>query len=795
MVSKSKRENLVRFRYQIVGSVQGMGFRPFVWRLATSLKLAGSVCNNASGVVIDAQGEQSKLEQFERQLRSELPFGASIENVARESSEPVHDRTRFEIGPSQEGDEPGPPRLLPDLSVCEDCRREFENPEDRRYRYPFINCTACGPRFTIIREAPYDRERTTMNRFQMCEQCHQEYLEPQSRRFHAQPIACPDCGPRVWYCDAEKDREFVGPALSDPIGDDAIERFHREIARGQVVAVKGIGGFHLVCDPLQADAVERLRQWKQRSQKPFALMVKDLETANSLATLTPLECESLQGRDAPIVIVAKRPQSSKQRQNMLDRVAPQSNRVGLMLPYSPLHLLLLEQHSALIVTSANLSDEPIVHPNQDALALLSPIADGFLLHDRPIQTACDDSVVMRQDHQIMPVRVGRGIAPRIVPLASDGPCVLALGGDLKSAFCFAIGDRAWMSPHIGDLDAAATMVRLAREIDHFEAAFRLRPDAVAADMHPGYHSRRFAEAYASRRGIPCIEIQHHRAHVASLRAEHVQDKADGELITCCFDGTGYAPDGTIWGGEWFAHDGDGPTHVAQLAPVPLPGGDLCARKPSRSCLAFLHHCGLEWSDGLPAVTSTSQQEQRVLRRQLERELNCVSSSSAGRWFDAVSALLGLCQVNTYEGEAAVRLEQAAEGVTSPLTSTADMFTVRKVEASDANATPRWIVDLRPTLRWLVRSRLDGRVDIERCAAAFHHVIADIVVDVCLRTRDGDGQPQVGLTGGVFQNRLLTQRVRDAFAARGMNVWTHSSVPPNDGGLALGQAVIARRLLM
>lgn len=796
MASNSKSEDLVCFRYQIVGSVQGMGFRPFVWRLATSLKLVGSVCNHASGVVVDVQGELAKLERFEQQLRTDLPVGASIEDLVREAREPARDASEFLIAGSHEGDEFGPPRLLPDLAVCEECRREFENPDDRRYRHPFINCTACGPRFTIIQEAPYDRERTTMSRFRMCEQCRQEYLDPQSRRFHAQPIACHECGPSVWFRHAEDNGNFeaFGPTVNDHRGDDAINRFHCEIARGKVLAVKGVGGFHLICDPHHGAAVERLRQWKQRSHKPFALMVKDLVEATALATLDRFERESIQGKDAPIVIVAKRPQSSKPRQGMLDRVAPHSNRVGLMLPYSPLHLRLLEQTPVLIVTSANLPDEPIVHTNSDALKSLSPIADGFLLHDRPIQTACDDSVVMHHEDQLMPVRIGRGIAPRVVPLASEGPSILALGGDLKSAFCFAIGDRAWVSPHIGDLDAAATMDRLAREIDHFEDAFRLTPDAVAVDLHPGYHSRRFAEAYASRRGIPCLKIQHHKAHVAALRAEHIRDHAEGSVITCCFDGTGYAPDGTIWGGEWFVDDGNGPKHIAQLAPVPLPGGDLCAKKPSRTCLAYLHHCGLEWMDVLPAMASTSQQEHRVLRQQLDRGINCISSSSAGRWFDAVSALLGLCQINTYEGEAAMRLEQAAEGVESPLKATSAMFTIRKVENPEMGATMRWTVDLRPTLRWLVRSRLNRQLDVAQCASAFHHVIADTVLSLCLRIRGEDASIRVGLTGGGFQNQILTRRVREGLSSHGIGVSTHSLVPPNDGGLALGQAVIARRLL-
>jgi hydrogenase maturation protein HypF len=638
--------------------------------------------------------------------------------------------------------------VSPDIAVCADCLAEMDDPGDRRFGYPFINCTNCGPRFTITIRLPYDRPNTTMAGFEMCSDCAREYHDPADRRFHAQPIACPACGPRLWF-------EGAGARLEGTVA--AIAAARAALAAGEILAVKGVGGYHLACDATSDAAVARLRARKSRPGKPLAVMVADLAEAERLAVVSPGERKLLTSPQRPIVLL-------RGRGRVCPEVAPRNPMLGVLLPYTPLHHLLLRECGPLVMTSGNLSDEPICYREDDARVRLGAIADCWLTHDRPIHVPCDDSVIRWADEAELPIRRSRGYAPLPIRLPFDVVPSIAAGGDVKNTFCLGAGGDAWMSQHIGDMGSVETLAAFERSVQQFEDVYRVRPERVVADSHPGYTTRRWSERRA--RGSPVL-VQHHHAHVASVMVEHGLPFGQ-RVLGFAFDGTGYGSDGAIWGGEVLLAGYDSCERVAHLRYVPLPGGDAAIRKPYRTALAHLRAAGVPWSEDLAPVVAAGPAELRVLERQLERGVQCVPTSSMGRLFDAVSSLVGVRQVATYEAEAAIELEAVAEPhVHEP-------------------CGYRLGLDPGPMLHAMVADLRRGE-PVGRIAAGFHVAVAQLVADV-VRSSSVD---VVALCGGVWQNALLLHLARARLAEQAVTVLTHRIVPPNDGGLALGQLVVSR----
>jgi len=740
-----------RVALRVTGVVQGVGFRPFVHGLATELGVAGHVGNDTHGVFIEIEGDAEALEEFRVRLERDAPPAARIETIVARDLAPTGEDA-FRIVPSV-GEPTGSALVSPDLATCDECLAELEDPADRRYRYPFINCTNCGPRFTITLATPYDRPGTTMAPFVMCERCRREYDDPADRRFHAQPNACPVCGPRVWIEDA------AGELAGDPI--DAARRLVRE---GLIVAVKGLGGFHLACDAFSDEAVALLRERKGRVDKPFAVMVRDVATARSIAVVGAEEEALLISVERPIVLLAKRPGSG-----LSDLVAPGNGYVGVMVAYTPLHRLLLDSGDVWIMTSGNRSQEPIAHRNDEARRRLADLADAFVMHDRDIHVPVDDSVVRILDGVELPVRRSRGYTPFPVPLPFEVAPILATGGELKATFCLTEGAHAFMSQHIGDMENLETLEAFTRAVEHLQGLFRIEPRVLATDLHPRYLSAGWAERVAG--GRPLIRVQHHHAHIAAVMAEH---GVEGPVIGFSFDGTGYGTDGTIWGGEVLLAGYDRFERVAHLGPVPLPGGDVTVRRPYRMALAHLWAAGMPWEPDLPPVATAPPGEARVVRAQLERGFNTVATSSMGRLFDAVAALAGVRQEVTYEAQAAIELEALVD---------------ETVDGAYAFGWDGEIIDPAPVLRAVVADRRAG-VPAGVIAARFHRGVAEVIVRVAAALRERFELGTVGLSGGVFQNVTLTTLVRRGLETAGFRVLVHRLVPPNDGGLALGQAMVA-----
>jgi hydrogenase maturation protein HypF len=763
------------------GLVQGVGFRPFVHALARRHGLTGHVGNDSSGVFIEVQGPPTAVEDFQRDLRERRPPLAVIDAVGVEEL-PAREERDFVIVESRRRDDLSTP-ISPDIATCDDCLRELFDTADRRYRYPFLNCTNCGPRFTILRDIPYDRTQTTMAGFPMCPACEAEYHDPTNRRFHAQPNACPTCGPRLWLVPSAKVSEAAARPVDYgpwPQGEEALRLAREALAEGQVVAIKGLGGFHLACDATDAEAVARLRARKGRVDKPFALMAASPASACAYVEIDDHEERLLTSRARPIVLLRRRTGPADVRP-IAEGVAPGNAFLGVMLPYTPLHHLLVGDRP-LVMTSGNLSDEPIAHDNAEALTRLAPLADAFLLHDRPIHAVCDDSVVRVFDGAEAPVRRSRGYAPFPVawPGSGSGPTVLAVGGELKATFCLARPPYAYLSQHIGDMGNLETLEAFARAEAHFRALFRAEPAVVACDSHPGYLSARWAGRFAEGRGLPLIAVQHHHAHAASVMLEHGLDGAR-PVIGVILDGTGYGLDGAIWGGEVLLADYRGFRRLAHLKYIPLPGGDAAIRRPYRSALAHLWAAGLPWDDDLPCVAACPEAERRVLRRQLERSLNCVPTSSMGRLFDAVAALIGVRQTVTYEAQAAIEMESRCDERDE---GTCGAFALEVPEADGPV-----VVDPAPLLRSIaaeLRRGVPGTV----LAGRFHHAVAGAVVVLARWARDHTGVGSVALSGGVFQNMLLLRRATDRLHDEGFEVLVHRRVPANDGGLSLGQAAVA-----
>ncbi len=767
------RDHRVRRRFQITGLVQGVGFRPFVYVTAAELALSGSVLNDTSGVTAEVEGPPGAVEAFAERLRTQAPPLAVIESIAVSDVEPTGG-TGFVIDDSQHG--AGRRTLAsPDVATCDDCLHELADPHDRRFRHPFITCTNCGPRFTIITDLPYDRPATTMADFAMCDQCQGEYDDPADRRFHAQPIACPDCGPRLEYVDDD------GRVAGD---GEALAYARHRLSAGAILAIKGIGGYHLVCDAENQDAVNELRRRKQRGNKPFAVMVADLASARDIVTMDSPEEALLTDARRPIVLLDR---STDATIAIAPGVAPDTSELGLLLPYSGLHTLLLESAGgapaarALVMTSGNRGGEPIVTDDDDALARLAPLVDGWLRHDRRIHVPCDDSVARVVDTVELPIRRSRGYAPMPIALPFDVPPTLAVGADLKNTCAVAEGRHVWLSQHIGDMDDVATVDAFGSAEEHLEMLTGVRPTVIVSDDHPGYRSTSWAVAHKEQRSL--VSVQHHHAHVAAVMGEHGLDGTT-PVIGFAFDGTGYGPDGAIWGGEALIADYKGYRRFAHLAYVPLAGGDASVERPYRMALSHLRSAGVDWSGDLPPVAACPESERAVLAHQLSTGFGCVDTSSMGRLFDAVASLVGVRHLCAYEAEAAMVLESVADDHLS-----ADGYRFGFADSPHGDCS----IDATPVITMIVDDVRSGK-PVERISAQFHAAVADLVVDTAVRARDtefeGSDVAPVVLGGGVFQNaRLLRESSRRLWSA-GFEVLLPRQLPPNDAGIALGQILVA-----
>jgi hydrogenase maturation protein HypF len=738
------------------GIVQGVGFRPFVYNLAMRLHLSGFVRNQAGSLQIEVEGEPLSLDRFLGELADRPPPLAQIEHLSWEGRPPRgEDEFRIETSTA---DAASPVFISPDVAACPDCLAELFDPADRRFGYPFLNCTNCGPRLTIITGAPYDRPRTTMASFVMCPACRAEYDDPADRRFHAQPTACAACGPSLRLLDAAG-RPVVTP---DPLAD-----FAAALCDGRIGALKGLGGYHLACDARNSAAVAELRRRKHRDEKPFAVMVPDVAAAEILGEVGPDERTLLLSPRAPIVLLRGRPGV------VSEDVAPRNPHLGVMLPYTPLHHLLLRATGRpLVMTSGNRSDEPIAYRDDEALEKLAGIADLFLVHDRPIHLRCDDSVTRIVDGVELPVRRSRGYAPRPIELPFDCPRpILAVGGQLKATFALGRGRQAFLSHHLGDLDHFEAYRAFEKDVALYEQLFGVVPQLIVHDLHPDYATSAYARGRSARLGTPLLAVQHHHAHMASCMAENGLDEP---VIGVSFDGTGYGTDGTIWGGEFLIGDYRTFRRAAHLRTVGLPGGDRAVREPWRIAVAHLADAQAE-SSALEARLLPV--ELRTVRRMLERGLNTPLTSSAGRLFDAVAALAGVRDCVSYEGQAAIELEWLATNVTPD-----------GAYPFDLGGMPL-VVDTRPLIRAVAADVVRG-VGAALVGRRFHSTLVEVIAAVCGRLRAETGIGAVVLSGGVFLNALLTREVGGRLDADGFRVYRHRRVPPNDGGLSLGQLAIA-----
>jgi hydrogenase maturation protein HypF len=750
---------------EVRGIVQGVGFRPFVYGLAARHGLTGFVRNQTGRVVIEVEGEEPALDRFLHDLADRPPPLARIEHLSWESV-PVRGADEFRIEASAD-DGSGSVFVVPDAATCPDCLRELFTPADRRFGYPFLNCTNCGPRLTIITGAPYDRARTTMRAFAMCPACRAEYDDPTDRRFHAQPTACPACGPRLQVLGAN------GQIVStpNPLGD-----FARALLAGGIGALKGLGGYHLACDARSAAAVAELRRRKHRDEKPFAVILPNVGAAEALCAVEPAERALLTSPQAPIVLLRKRLPDA-----VADNVAPGNPRLGVMLPYTPLHHLLVRAvgGAPLVMTSGNRSDEPIAY-DDGATEKLAGIADLFLVHDRPIHVRCDDSVTRVIDGTESPVRRSRGYAPCPVPLPFE--CRrpgLAVGGQLKATFALVRGRHAFLSHHLGDLDHFDAYRAFERDVRLYEELVAIEPEWLACDRHPDYATTRYAEGRGADSRVPLLRVQHHHAHVASCMAENGLTEP---VIGVAFDGTGYGTDGAIWGGEFLTGDYRTVRRAAHLRYVAMPGGDAAIRAPWRMAVAHLADAGAGFE---PLGARVLQRRLAPVLTMIERRINAPLTSSAGRLFDVVAALAGLRDIVSYEGQAAVELEAlATEAAPEP----AYPFALDEL-AEGEPLEPVLGVDTRPLIRAVARDATTG-VPPERIARRFHSALVEIVATVCGRVRAETGLGAVALSGGVFLNALLTSETRARLERDGFRVYRHQLVPPNDGGLSLGQAAIA-----
>ena len=760
---------VIRRRFEVRGVVQGVGFRPFVYRLAHDLALAGWVRNDPSGVTIEVQGDAQRIERFARRAREEAPPRARVDRITVHDCLPVEDNDEFAILASGRG--VAATVIGPDSAICDDCLHELLDPGDRRYRYAFINCTHCGPRYTITRGLPYDRATTSMAAFRLCGRCQAEYVEPRNRRFHAEPNACPACGPRLAFLDAQ------GIAVADV---DPVQEAVARIARGEIVAIKGIGGFHLACDARNGEAVARLRARKSREEKPLAVMVANAVSVHRFALCWPTEQAMLASAERPIVLLRKRTGVD----SVLAGIAPDLAWLGVMLPYAPLHYLLFHeaagrpdgaqwlqepQELVLVMTSANPGGEPLVTGNDEARARLAGIADAFLVHDRDIVVGCDDTVLRalpgdeRGAFQFL--RRARGYTPRAIPLARSGPPVLAVGGYFKNAICVTRGAEAFVSQHVGDLDNAPTCRALDRTIDHLLAILEVAPQLVVHDLHPDFYSTRCAVRLAAQFGVPTQAVQHHHAHIAAVVAEH---RLAGPVLGLALDGVGLGADGGAWGGELLVVDGTRCERIGRLSPLRLAGGDRAAREPWRMAASALFRAGL--GDEIERRFA-GERGARPVTTMLARGVRAPETSSMGRWFDAAAGLLEVSRRMSFEGQAAMQLEGIAQRH-GPVPPDHSLFAITEVGELDLTALAK---------------RLAGECDTGFGAALFHATLVAALTEWVARAAAARGLTTVAAGGGCFLNAILSEGLRAGLGRRGLHFVEAQAVPPNDGGIALGQA--------
>jgi hydrogenase maturation protein HypF len=743
---------------RVTGVVQGVGFRPFIYNLAQSFGLTGYVLNDDEGVLISAEGPDGSLETFIQRIWDEAPPIAEIEVITPVYSEPKG-YTDFNIKESPTGNRTQT-LISPDITTCPDCLREMANLDDRRYRYPFINCTNCGPRFTIITGVPYDRPFTTMAGFEMCPDCAVEYNEPADRRFHAQPVACPICGPRT---------ELVNTNGIESSETDVIKAASALLTEGKILAVKGLGGYHLACDARDNDTVTELRRRKYRYDKPFALMARDLSVVETVCDISSKERELLSSIKRPIVILKTKPNCG-----VAEQVAPGQNSLGLMLPYTPLHTLILETGPDLLVmTSGNRSDEPIAYEDEDAFDKLDGITWYFLTHNRPIYRRVDDSVTRVLGDREVLIRRSRGYVPAPIPLPEESEIpVLACGAEVKNAFCLTKGDRAFVSHHIGDLVNEAAITSFRDGVEHFKELFDIKPAAVAVDMHPDYMATR----YGKELGLPVTAVQHHKAHIASVLAENA---CSDEVLGVAFDGAGWGEDDAIWGGEFFIGGLSNLRRIGHLGYQPQPGGDAAARAPWRMAISYLYSVyGEDWAATPPGerIASLYGEETIAVTSIVKSGLRSPDTSSAGRLFDAVSSLLGIRDVNNYEGQAAIEMEQAA-GNNDEVYG----FTV-------TDETP-FTVNWKPIIEGIIYD-IENETGVPQIAGKFHNTINEVIISIARRVKLEHGIDTVALSGGVFQNMLLLRQTFERLKSEGYKLLFHKYLPPNDGCISYGQAVLA-----
>jgi len=801
----------VRARCYFTGIVQGVGFRPTLHRFAAELGLAGWVLNSTTGVVCEVEGAEEACRKFFRRMHEEAPPLSRITSSFMELLPPAG-LSGFHIRPSEE--EAGEITLIsPDTAICADCARELLDPNDRRYRYPFINCTNCGPRYSIIEALPYDRPNTTMREFEMCEDCLREYENPEDRRYHAQPNACPVCGPHVWLADRS------GKVLAE--SDEAVRETVRLLAQGRIIAVKGLGGFHLACDALNEQAVDELRLRKQRARfKPLAIMAKDFAVLRDLAKLSEKEMALLASPISPIILAHKREDTPYVLSPM---VAPRTDLLGVMVPYTPLHLLLfntrLEEPTpggadtleVLVMTSANLSEEPLVYESEDALDRLAHLADGFLMHNRRIIAPSDDSIVRVMRGEARAVRLGRGYAPYPVALSRDRReptpegCVVGWGPDMKATIAIQAGRFAVIGPHLGDQETLAAQAFHRRTYEHFKRVFQQQPDTIVGDLHPGYYSRSLAKQEAETGGARFIDVQHHHAHLASVALEC---GVEGRVLALSLDGTGYGSDDAVWGGEVLLGDAGEFRRVGTIRSLPLPGGESAIEQTWRLALALLNETDSNLLDeALPHLKGKPfAPDAPVVADMLRRNINCVSSTSLGRLFDAFSAIMGICVEATYEAQAAIELETAASRVEA--VETLPMIVEQGQEPG------LLVIDWRPAVHAVVDALLQEKIApltlpeeyspqdpslklpevCCRLSRAFIQGLVEAYNEIAARIAKREGVTQVVLSGGCFQNALLFEGLMERLENSGLQVFTHSGVPMNDAGISLGQLAhgLARR---
>ena len=745
---------MIRYALTIGGIVQGVGFRPFLYREATAHNLAGFVQNTGSGVYLEIEGARADCEAFFAALETNPPPLSQILSIERRAC-PATGENGFRILASESGERRA--LISPDIALCDNCRRELFTPADRRYRYAFINCTDCGPRFSIIRDVPYDRVNTSMSGFVQCDPCQGEYDDPTNRRFHAQPNACPVCGPALSF--------LVDGVAQD---GDPVELFQSFIRAGKIVAVKGIGGYHLACDAANEASVSLLRARKQRYEKPFAVMARDLDAVRALCDVSAEEAALLNGHQKPIVLL-----SIRNGANIAPSVAPGNRRLGVMLPYTPLHCLLLERLPALVLTSGNVSDRPMLYRDEEALPALQALADAVLTHNRAIERRVDDSVFVVSLGQPRPLRRARGWAPLPLPLPDGNTATLAVGAQQKNTFCLVKNGQAFISSHIGDLDDPETEREYRSEIVSLQRLFDVKPEAIACDLHPDYASSRIARTL----GLPVYPVQHHHAHFASVLAEHsILTRAAGLI----WDGTGYGTDGTIWGGETLLGTVSSIQRIGHILPLALPGGEAAIHEPWRAALSV---CQIALGRGTAIARFPARRsEVSLLLQATQAGLNAPLTTSMGRLFDAIAALSGLCETVGYEGQAAIEFEQIADE------------REQKSYHFAIDQTPQGSVyDWRPVVREIAGDCAAG-VTISRISMRFHRALAELIAQAAEKIRRETGCDIVALSGGCFQNELLLSLSADALTERGFTMITNRLIPCNDGGISYGQAAVCAALL-